>query len=183
MSELNRSAVAARSRAMKWMLASLVLATSATVAVTAWARPEHGAHGGAAMGLFGGGPGPMFGGRGIDRMLDGLNATDEQRSKIRQIFSAAADDLRAQRESRRALHERSLEILTAPKVDAAAAEAVRQQMLAQHDQASKRMLQAMIDASQVLSAEQRAKLAERIKMRREIMQERRERFEREHPRR
>jgi protein CpxP len=43
-------------------------------------------------------------------------------------------------------------------------------MLAQHDAASKRMLQAMLDVSRVLTPEQRAKLAERMQQRREMMQ-------------
>lgn len=182
MSELNGTPVAAaRSRGMKWMLASVALAVSATVALSAWAHPGRGGHGGPGMGMLDGGPGMMMG-RGVDRMLDGLNATDAQRIQIRQIFRTAADDLKAQRESRRALRERSMEVFTAPNVDAAAAESVRQQMLQQHDQASKRMLQAMLDASQVLTPEQRAKLAERMKQRSEIMRERLQRMDRERPR-
>ena len=52
----------------------------------------------------------------------------------------------------------------------AAAESVRQQMLAQHDQSSKRMLQAMLDVSKVLTPAQRAKLGARLKQRQAIMQ-------------
>ena len=47
---------------------------------------------------------------------------------------------------------------------------VRQQMLQQHDQSSRRRMQAMLDASAVLTPEQRAQLAERMKQRREMMQ-------------
>ncbi|MFT3664639.1 Spy/CpxP family protein refolding chaperone [Piscinibacter sp.] len=157
---------------MKWMLSGMVVAMAATFALSAWARP-----GGYGPGMHGmEGPGMvMGGGRGMDRMLDGLNASEAQRSQIRQIFKAAGDDLRGQREQRRALHERSLQIFAAPTIDAAAAEQVRQQEQALHEQASKRRLQAMLDASSVLTPEQRAKLAERVKQREEI---RRERFER-----
>ena len=66
-------------------------------------------------------------------------------------------------------------VFTAPTVDANAAEQVRQQMLAQHDAASKRMTAAMVEASRVLSPEQRAKLAERVKERQARMQERMQR--------
>ena len=128
-----------------------------------------------------GGYGMTMGGRGVDHMLDGLNATDAQRSQIKQIYKAAADDLKGQREQRRALRERSLQILAAPTVDAAAAESVRQQMLQQHDQSSRRMLQASLDASKVLTPEQRAKLAERMKQRSEMMRERMQRMDREQP--
>ena len=166
-----------RSRGMKLMLASLLVAASATVAMSAWAQAGPGGrhHGGAEMGLFGGG-------RGVDRMLDGLNATDAQRTQIKQIMDAARNDLKGQREQGRALRERSMQIFAAPNVDAAAAESVRQQMLQQHDQASRRMLQAMLDASQVLTPEQRAKLGERMKQRGDAMRERMQRMESERPR-
>lgn len=169
-------------RGMKWMLSGMVVAVAATFALSAWAQPAgpgpgmHGMHGMAEPGMM------MGGGRGVDHMLDGLNASEAQRSQIRQIFKAAADDLRGQREQRRALHERGLQIFAAPTVDAAAAEQLRQQMQALHEQASKRMLQAMLDAGKVLTPEQRSKLAERMKQRGEIMRERMDRMQRERPR-
>ena len=165
-------------RAVKWVLSSMVLAVAATLALSAWAQP--GGHGHRGMDGFGGGPGMMMG-RGADHMLDGLNATDAQRAQVKQIFKSAADDLKAQREAGRALRERSMQIFAAPNVDAAAAESVRQQMLQQHDQASKRMLQAMLEASKVLTPEQRAKLAERMKQRGDMMRDRMQRMEREQP--
>lgn len=172
------TATAAGSRGMKWVLLSVLVAASATVALSAWAQP----HGG--RGMFDGpgmmGPG-MMAGRGIDHMLDGLNASDAQRTQIRQIAEAARKDLQAQREAGRALHDRAAQIFTAPNVDAAAAESVRQQMLQQHDQASRRMLQAMLEVSKVLTPEQRAKLGERMKQRSEMMRERMQRMERERP--
>ena len=78
--------------------------------------------------------------RGVDRMLDGLNATDAQRAQVKQIAEAAAVDLRAQRERSRALREQGRQIFAAPTVDAAAAESVRQQLVVKHDEASRRML-------------------------------------------
>lgn len=163
-------------RGMKWMLSGMVIAVAATFALSAWAQPGGYGHQGM------GGPGMLMSGRGVDHLLDGLNATDAQRSQIKQIYKVAADDLKGQREQRRALHERSLQIFAAPTVDAAAAESVRQQMLQQHDQSSRRMLQAMLDASKVLTPEQRAKLAERMKQRGEMMRDRMQRMEREQPR-
>jgi protein CpxP len=175
-----QTAAAPRRHGLKWMLLSVVVAVSATVALSAWARPHHD---GAGMGGGWGGPGMMMGGRGVDHMLDGLNASDAQRAQIKQIMQAAAADLKAQRESGRALRERSMQIFAAPNVDAAAAESVRQQMLQQHDQASKRMLQAMLDASKVLTPEQRTKLGERMKQRADAMRERAQRMDREQPQR
>ena len=115
---------------------------------------HHGMDGGGMM--FGGSPERM--GRMIDHMLDGLNASDAQRSQIKQIAAAAGGRPEgAARGRRAALRERGMQVFTAPNVDADAAEQVRQQMLAQHDQASRRMMQAMLDVSRVLTPEQRAK--------------------------
>jgi Spy/CpxP family protein refolding chaperone len=63
------------------------------------------------------------------------------------------------------LKDQARAIFTAPTVDANAAEQVRQQMLAQHDQASRRMMNAMLEVSQVLTPEQRVQMAQ-------LMQER-----------
>ena len=118
-----------------------------------------------------GGPG-MFMGRRLDRMLDGVAASDAQRAQIRQIAQTAAADLMAQRAAGRGLRAQGLQIFAAPNVDAAAAESLRQQMLAQHDQASRRMLQAMLDVANVLTPEQRMKLAESARQHSEQMRNR-----------
>ena len=168
---------AATRRGLKWLVAGMVLAVSATVALSAWAQPGPGhRHGGGmeAGGLF------MGHGRGLDRMLDSVNATDVQRAQIKSIAQQAAADLKAQHQNARALRERSMQIFTAPTVDAAAAESVRQQMLAQHDASSRRMLQAMLDISNVLTPDQRAKLGELIQQRRQQMQERMQQRLQEH---
>lgn len=107
--------------------------------------------------------GPFGEGRMLDRMLDDVKATDAQRTKIKQIAEAAKKDLQAQHEAGRGLHEKTMQILSAPKIDDAAAESLRQQMLAMHDKVSKRALQAMLDISRVLTPEQRAQLAQRMK--------------------
>lgn len=133
-------------------------------------------------------PGGMFGGpaehmvRGLDHLLDGLNASDAQRAQIKQIAQAAAADLKTQHEAGRSLHDKALQIFAAPTVDAAAAESVRQQMQAQHDQVSRRMLQAMLDVSKVLTPEQRAKAAERMKLMGAQRDEHMQRMERERAR-
>jgi protein CpxP len=155
----------------------LVLAAAGVTFSAVAQAHEHGmgGMGGPGMMMFGGAPEHV--GRMIDHMLDGLNATDAQRTQIKQIAVAAATDLKAQREAGRGLHERAAQIFTAPTVDANAAESVRQQMLTQHDQASRRVLQAIIDVSRVLTPEQRAKIGERMKERHAKMQERMERMQ------
>ena len=177
---MTRSTTIRASRLDGWRLTlgATVVALAATFAQSGWAQPMAGGHGmgGHGMGMHG-----MMDGRRIDHLLDGLNATDAQRSQIKQIAAAAAADMKAQRDAGRALRDRAMQIFAAPNVDAAAAESVRQQMQAHHDQGSKRMLQAMLDAAKVLTPEQRAKLAERMKQRSDAMHERMQRMDRERP--
>jgi periplasmic protein CpxP/Spy len=107
--------------------------------------------------------GMMLGGRGLERMLKEVTATDAQRSQIQKIADSARTDIQKLHEGGSKVHEQAMALLTQPTVDAAAAEKLRQQMLTQHDQVSKRMLTAMLDISNVLTPEQRATLATRMK--------------------
>lgn len=155
----------------RWSLLAAAAATSlvlsASLAGTALAQPH-------------GGPGHRGGGHGqmmhlSERMLDRINATPEQRTQIRQIMDAARTDMQAQRQAQQGLRDQAMQLFAQPNVDARAAEALRQQMLAQHDQRSKRMMQAMIDASRVLTPEQRKLMADNMKKHRDM----RERHQRE----
>lgn len=156
------------SRGIRGVIVGMAVALAGGASLTAWALPDDGpgrppAHGAPGFG-FGASP------RQLDRMLDSVNATDAQRSQIKQIAQAAAADLKAQREAGKGLREQQARLFTQPTVDAQAVEALRQQMMAQHDQASRRMTQAMLDASRVLTVEQRVQLAERMKARRDRME-------------
>ena len=177
----------------------MVMTLLAAIGVSAWAQPASappppGMEGGMGHGMHGmhggmGGPGMMFGGspehmgRMIDHMLDGLNASDAQRSQIKQIAAQAAADLKAQAAAGRGQRQRGMQIFTAPTVDAAAAEQLRQQMLQQHDQMSRRVTQAMVAVANVLTPEQRAKVGERMRDRQARMEERMKRMERDGPHR
>ena len=136
----------------------LLVAMLGSVTLSAFAQGDRhgpGHHGGAAMGM------PMHG-RMVERALDSVNATAEQRAQIKQITDRAAVDMKAQRESGRAVREQAAALFSQPVVDANAAEALRQQMLQQHDQRSRRMMQTMLEVSRVLTPEQRKQLAERM---------------------
>lgn len=127
------------------------------------ARHDHGMKGGHGMGL-------PFAGPGFDRLLDDVQATDAQRKQIQGIADKARTDLRALHDKAHAQHQGAMAIWTSPKLDAAEAEKQRQQMLAHHDQVSKRMMQAMLDVGQVLTPEQRAKAAAVLQQRHERKQ-------------
>lgn len=113
--------------------------------------------------------GPMFLG---GRLLKDVGASDAQQKQIRDIFESARKDLKTQHEQGRQWHDQMAALLSAPTVDAAAVEQLRQQMNAQHEAASKRMTQAMVDAANVLTADQRAKLGELMKKHKARMEER-----------
>jgi Spy/CpxP family protein refolding chaperone len=150
------------SRIQNLLRVATVAAALAVGGVAAQAQPGPGGpHGGPAMMMA---PGGLFGGH-MDHLLDMVNATDAQRSQIDAIFKAARQDLSAQHDAGKKLHEQMLALYTATNIDAAAIEALRVQMSAQHETVSKRLSQASIDAARVLTPEQRAKIADIIKKR------------------
>ena len=155
-------------KTLKFAAVGLAIAAAGAFAVGAYA--QHGPGGPGGMDHFGG---PAMGhhiGHMVDHMLNVVKATDAQRAQVKQIVQAAAADLKAQHEAHRALHEQAMQLFTQPTVDPVAAESLRQQFMAGHDQASKRMMQAMLDISNVLTPEQRKTLADNMKKHHEMMQ-------------
>ena len=155
---------------LRLTLATLVLAVSGGLALSASAAPPpHGADG--PMMMMMGGPGH------IEHMLDQVDASADQRSQIQAIMKAAHADLQPMQASGHTLQQQLMQLMLQPSIDARAAEALRQQIQAQHDQSSKRMLQAMLDSSRVLSADQRKLLGDKLAQRSAMME--RHRAERE----
>lgn len=155
--------------ALRLMALTVLLAIGATAAQTASAQP-HGMHGGEHRMGHGGGDMAMGSPRMMTRMLDAVQASAEQRAQIKQITDAARADMKAQHASGSQLRADAAALFAQPTVDARAAEALRQQMLARHDQASKRQLQMMLDISRVLTPEQRKTLADKFAQRRTMME-------------
>lgn len=155
--------------ALRLMAFTVLLAIGATAAHTVSAQP-HGMRGGEHRAGHGGDDMGMGSPRMMNRMLDVVQASAEQRAQIKQITEAARADMKAQHDSGRQLRDEGVALFTQPTVDARAAEALRQQMLARHDQASKRQLQMMLDISRVLTPEQRKTLAEKFAQRRSMME-------------
>ncbi|MBI5721460.1 MAG: Spy/CpxP family protein refolding chaperone [Burkholderiales bacterium] len=175
-----------RTGAWKLLAATSLLALAASLAQPAFAHGAMGMKAGApmgdmgdmggggmmgGMGGMGGGPGmPMMGGRHGARMLDSIGATAEQKTQLQQIMEGARNDLKPLREAARTLHQQMQGLFAQPTVDARAVEALRQQLQANREQASKRMSQAMLDASRVLTPEQRKQMSERMAQRRGMME-------------
>ena len=156
----------------RWTLAAIAAASVAIAgAALAWhghahaQGPGHGHH------MHGGWEqmDPEVMGKRIEAMtalrLAEIDATTEQKSRIAAIMKAAANDLSPLRGQGRDLRRKSMQLLAAPTIDRAQLEAVRAQQIQLHETASRRMLQARADAAEVLTPEQRAKLAERMQRR------------------
>ncbi|MEO7855204.1 MAG: Spy/CpxP family protein refolding chaperone [Rubrivivax sp.] len=152
------------SNKLKLLAGGTLLALAAGLSSLAVAAP-HGGMGGHD-GMM---AGPM-GGQMVERMLDRVDATPEQRAQIKQITDAAVAERKAQREDGRGLREQMLALFAQPTVDAQAAEALRQQQMARADAGSKRMMQTMLQISQVLTPQQRQQFVDIVGERGEMMQ-------------
>jgi periplasmic protein CpxP/Spy len=154
------------------VLAALGAAIAGGLATHAFAN-DMGRWWGGGWGMHGWG---MHGGRGMDdpaamsqhvqRMVRHLavevDATPEQESKLAAIAKSAADDLLPLRKQGRDIRKQAVALLAAPTVDRAAIEQFRTQQLQLVDTATKRLTQALADAAEVLTPEQRQALAERF---------------------
>jgi Spy/CpxP family protein refolding chaperone len=103
-------------------------------------------------------------GERIDRMayrlVRSVDGTPEQEIKIREIARTAAKEIGELRKQGRDLRKQGMDLLKAPSIDRAAIESLRGQQMALQDSISKRMSAALVDAAEVLTPEQRVKLAE-----------------------
>jgi len=162
---------------MRFKKAILGVAIGSAV-LTAWAAgPESGP---GMFGMFGmgregrGGPGragavehsPERAAARVERMAQRLvravDGSPEQKEKISAIAKAAAQDLGELRKQGGDLRRQGMELLKAPTVDRAAIEALRSRQIEVADALSKRLSAALADTAEVLTPEQRVKLAERM---------------------
>ncbi|WP_026618383.1 periplasmic protein CpxP/Spy [Ensifer sp. WSM1721] len=102
----------------------------------------------------------------IGSVLDELDATPEQEDKLWDIIDKARAEIRPTFRDFRETREEVIELLGASTIDRAAAEKLRSERIAAIDEASRKMTTALLDAAEVLTPEQRAKLVEHLKERR-----------------
>ena len=112
---------------------------------------RHGGHGG-----------PGFGMGRLEQALDEVDATAEQEEKLWAIIDGARGEVRPIMRGFRDAREQAVELLTAPTIDRAAVEKLRAERIAALDQATQKMSTALIEAAEVFTPEQRAKLKLRI---------------------
>ena len=104
--------------------------------------------------------------RRVNRVLGLVDASTEQRQKVRQILEAAGNDIYPIRQQRMENRKQIAAALAAATIDRAKIEQLRQEQLKLNDSASKRMTDAITDAAEVLTPAQRAELAKRMERRR-----------------
>lgn len=101
----------------------------------------------------------------LEHLLDAADATPEQRSRIDQIAMRAMQEIAPLRPGLGSIHRDLRGLLSAPAIDPAALERLRTARVADVDQASRVLIGAMADAAEVLTPEQRAKVAEAMSRR------------------
>lgn len=163
-SNTNSAAVPKRSSGRRWILAAaLVAAVGATGMAGASFAGEgmggmHGRH--HAMD-------PASAAKHIDKMIEKIapDATPQQKARLAEIAKSAFADLTPLHAQLRDAHKRAHELLMQPVIDRAALEALRAEQMQRVDAASKRVLQAVEDAADILTPEQRARFAEHMQKR------------------
>ena len=122
---------------------------------------------------FGFGPG-AFGGedtpeqhrafmeRRIDKGLDMLKASDSQRTAVKAIFERMFAEMRPVHQEHKRLHDAITSAFAATTIDRVAIEQLRVQVTALVDQGSQIFSKALLDAGDVLTAEQRQTLVKHL---------------------
>ena len=96
-----------------------------------------------------------FGARRLEHLLDKVNATPAQRTQIEGIWNNLRPQMKANGQQHRALHQQMAAAFTAPTVNAAQIEQLRQQFMTLADKRSQLFTQGLVQTAQVLSQDQR----------------------------
>ena len=101
----------------------------------------------------------------ISKLIADIGGTPEQKDKLLALARATLADLKPLREQHMAARRQGMALLTAPTIDRGALEQLRVSQVQAADAMSQRTLKAMADAAEVLSPEQRSRVAERMTQR------------------
>lgn len=97
--------------------------------------------------------------RMVGHLAWAVDATPDQKQKLTAIAVQMVKDLGPTQQKMQAARARAVELLRQPKTDRAALESLRAEQIATADEVSKRLAQGLADAADVLTPEQRTKLA------------------------
>lgn len=103
-----------------------------------------------------------FADKRMQHLLDEVKATDAQKAKASVIVKASLERGAPLAEKLRNNHEQMHKLMSAGILDKAAIEALRAEQIKLTDEVSKLMVQTMLDVAEVLTPQQRAKLAEKM---------------------
>jgi Spy/CpxP family protein refolding chaperone len=91
-----------------------------------------------------------------------IDASPEQTTKLEAIVKSMVTDLAPMRGKMMAAHQQVRALLTGPNVDRAAIEKLRAEQIANVDAVTKRITQALADAADVLTPDQRRKIGDML---------------------
>jgi len=158
-------------RRTAWMVVLLVAAGLTGAAITsAFSRgpgfgpgfgPGHW-HGGMMGGSFDPAQAEERADRMVRHMAIELEATDTQQDKLRALVKAAVKDLVPMREKVQSARLKARELLTQTTIDRAEIEKFRAEQIAFAEAFSKRVSQAVADAAEILTPDQRRKLNDHL---------------------
>jgi Spy/CpxP family protein refolding chaperone len=100
--------------------------------------------------------------RFIKHLAVEIDATPDQQQRLAAIAKSAAQDLLPIRNQAREARKQAIALFSAPTVDRQALETLRVAQIERADTASRRLVQALSDAADVLTVEQRKRLAEHV---------------------
>jgi protein CpxP len=155
-----------RRRRIAW-IAVAALAVGVTVgaaSTTAFSRGGFGPGGWHGHGFMGRSFDPAQAEARADRMVRHLavevDATNEQQDKLRAVVKNAVKEVLPMREKVQAAREQARKLLTEPTINRSEIEKLRAEHVALADTFSRRVAQAFTDAAEILTPEQRKKLAD-----------------------
>jgi protein CpxP len=91
------------------------------------------------------------------------DGTPKQRAQLKLIANSVHTDLNAFHAQFRTAHQRAYVLVLQPSIDRAGLEALRVEQVQQADRASRRIVQGLADAAEVLTPSQRIRLAAYLK--------------------
>ena len=150
----NTARTAPRTQRKRWIVTGIAGALALVIAGTTWSAVAYSKRGWDSDKL------EHFVAWKTDYMLDEVEASDDQRTKVQAIVNSALADMEEFRDFKREGREALIAELGAETIDREALEALRLRKIETVDRMSQRVLVAIADAAEVLTPAQRAELAD-----------------------